>query len=67
VDPDLGTLLGAPICGFNYDVMVPYGSISLPVIGCKVDFFPLEHVVFNIIDFYFTYDAIIDIPTLRQH
>jgi hypothetical protein len=47
--------------------MEPYGSISLSVIFGEVDFFPLEHVVFNVIDFNLTYDVIISIPALCQH
>jgi hypothetical protein len=39
----------APVRG--YDLMEPYDSISLPVIFSKVDSFPPEHIIFNILDF----------------
>jgi hypothetical protein len=55
------------VVSVTYNLMEPYGSISLSVIFGEVDFFPLEHVVFNVIDFNLTYDVIISIPALRQH
>jgi hypothetical protein len=53
-DPNLETLLGAP------DL-----QLRLCIIR-KVVFFPSKHVMFNVTDFNLTYDAIIDIPTLRH-
>jgi hypothetical protein len=59
--------LAPPVRGFGYSLMEGYDSISLPVIFGEVNFFPSEHVVFNVIDFDLTYDAIIDILALRHH
>jgi hypothetical protein len=48
--------------------MEPYGSTSLHVvIFDEVDSFPSKHVLFNVLDFDLTYDAIIGILALCQY
>jgi hypothetical protein len=46
--------------------MEPYDNISLLVIFGEMDSFPLDHVLFNILDFDHIYDAIIGISALCQ-
>jgi hypothetical protein len=58
--------LAPSICGFGYGLMEPYDNISLLVIFDEMDSFPLEHVLFNILDFDHIYDAIIGISALCQ-
>jgi hypothetical protein len=55
------------IRGFSYGLMERYDNISLPVIFGEVDSFPLKHILFNILDFDLTYNAIIEIMTLYQY
>jgi hypothetical protein len=51
---------------FN-DLMELYDSISLLIIFGEVDSVPLEHVLFNILDFDITYTTLIGILTLCQY
>jgi hypothetical protein len=46
--------------------MEPYNNIPLSLIFSEVGSFLSEHILFNVLDFELTYDAIIDIPTLCQ-
>jgi hypothetical protein len=53
-----GLCLAHLIHGFGYGLIEQYNIISLPVIFSEVDSFPLEHVLFNVLDFDLTYDCL---------
>jgi hypothetical protein len=61
-----GLCLAPLIHGFGYGLMEPYNNIPLSLIFSEVGSFLSEHILFNVLDFELTYDAIIDIPTLCQ-